>query len=68
LEEINKLIESLPLGYKTIFNLYAIEGYSHQEIAKMLGIQEGTSKSQLSRARGLLQEKFKELDYEKSIK
>ena len=68
LEELNKLIESLPLGNKTIFNLYAIEGYSHQEIAKMLGIQEGTSKSQLSRARGLLQEKFKELDYEKSIK
>ncbi len=60
-EELNKLIESLPLGYKTVFNLYAIEGYTHQEIAEMLGIQEGTSKSQLSRARGLLQQKLNEL-------
>jgi len=67
-EELNKLIESLPLGYKTVFNLYAIEGYNHQEIAEMLGIQEGTSKSQLSRARGLLQQKLNKLDYEKSIK
>ena len=61
MEELNKLIESLPLGYKTVFNLYAIEGYTHQEIAEMLGIQEGTSKSQLSRARGLLQQKLNEL-------
>ena len=60
-EELNKLIESLPLGYKTVFNLYAIEGYNHQEIAEMLGIQEGTSKSQLSRARGLLQQKLNKL-------
>jgi RNA polymerase sigma-70 factor (ECF subfamily) len=60
-EELNKLIESLPLGYKTVFNLYAIEGYTHQEIAETLGIQEGTSKSQLSRARGLLQQKLNEL-------
>jgi RNA polymerase sigma-70 factor (ECF subfamily) len=67
-EELNKLIENLPIGYKTVFNLYAIEGYSHQEIAEMLGIQEGTSKSQLSRARGLLQQKLNKLDYEKSIK
>jgi RNA polymerase sigma-70 factor (ECF subfamily) len=60
-EELNKLIESLPLGYKTVFNLYAIEGYNHQEIAEMLGIKEGTSKSQLSRARGLLQQKLNKL-------
>jgi RNA polymerase sigma-70 factor (ECF subfamily) len=60
-EELNKLIESLPLGYKTVFNLYAIEGYNHQEIAEMLGIQEGTSKSQLSRARGILQQKLNKL-------
>jgi RNA polymerase sigma-70 factor (ECF subfamily) len=59
--ELNRLIESLPTGYKTVFNLYAIEGYTHQEIAEMLGIQEGTSKSQLSRARGLLQQKLNEL-------
>ena len=45
----------LPLGYRTVFNLYAIEGYSHKEIADLLGISESTSKSQLSRARGLLQ-------------
>ena len=61
IKQLNKLIESLPAGYKTVFNLYAIEGYTHQEIAEMLGIQEGTSKSQLSRARGLLQQKLNEL-------
>ena len=68
IEELNKLIEELPLGYKTVFNLYAIEGYNHQEIAVMLGIQEGTSKSQLSSARGLLQQKLNELHDEKSIR
>jgi RNA polymerase sigma factor (sigma-70 family) len=67
-EELNKMIENLPLGYKTVFNLYAIEGYTHPEIAEMLGIQEGTSKSQLSRARTLLQQKLNELHNEKSIK
>jgi RNA polymerase sigma-70 factor (ECF subfamily) len=50
-----KLIENLPLGYRTVFNLYAIEGYSHAEIGKQLGITESTSKSQLSRARAILQ-------------
>jgi RNA polymerase sigma-70 factor (ECF subfamily) len=54
-QEIEALIESLPTGYRTIFNLYAIEGYSHGEIAQLLDISEGTSKSQLSRARALLQ-------------
>ncbi|TVQ80124.1 MAG: sigma-70 family RNA polymerase sigma factor [Flavobacteriales bacterium] len=48
------LIANLPLGYRTVFNLYAIEGYSHKEIAEMLSINEGTSKSQLARARGIL--------------
>jgi RNA polymerase sigma-70 factor (ECF subfamily) len=48
------LIANLPLGYRTVFNLYAIEGYSHKEIAEMLRINEGTSKSQLARARGIL--------------
>ncbi len=60
--DLLKLIATLPDGYRAIFNLYAIEGYSHQEIATMLGISEGTSKSQLSRARSLLQNKLKELD------
>ena len=45
----------MPDGYKMVFNLYAIEGYKHNEIAKMLGINEGTSKSQLSHARKMLQ-------------
>jgi RNA polymerase sigma factor (sigma-70 family) len=59
-DEILKMIEELPVGYRTVFNLYAIEGYSHQEIADQLGISEGTSKSQLSRARSFLIEKLKE--------
>ncbi len=54
-EMIYELILQLPTGYRTIFNLYAIEGYSHAEIAEQLGISENTSKSQLSRARALLQ-------------
>lgn len=53
--DIQFLIDSLPDGYKIVFNLYAIEGYKHQEIASMLGIQEGTSKSQLYHARKMLQ-------------
>ena len=53
--EILKLLTSLPDGYRTVFNLYAVEGYNHQEIAKMLDISEGTSKSQLSKARAMLQ-------------
>ena len=48
------LVRQLPTGYQTIFNLYAIEGYTHVEIAKLLGINEGTSRSQYSRARSLL--------------
>jgi RNA polymerase sigma factor, sigma-70 family len=49
------LIQKLPEGYKTVFNLYAIEGYNHSEIAEMLSISESTSRSQLSRAREMLQ-------------
>lgn len=51
-------ISTLPDGCKTVFNLYAIEGYKHAEIAEMLGISEGTSKSQFSRARSILMEKI----------
>lgn len=54
--ELLKLIHELPEGYKTVFNMYAIEGYSHKEIAKALDINEGTSKSQLSKARKQLKE------------
>ncbi|AQG81492.1 RNA polymerase sigma factor [Spirosoma montaniterrae] len=53
------LIQELPPGCRTVFNLYAIEGYNHPEIAAMLDIAEGTSKSQYARARSLLQEKLK---------
>ncbi|MCX6208969.1 MAG: sigma-70 family RNA polymerase sigma factor [Bacteroidetes bacterium] len=55
-EEIYYFITQLPSGYKTIFNLYAIEGYTHKEIALMLQITEGTSKSQLHKAKLMLQE------------
>ena len=53
-EDLLKMIQQLPMGYRTVFNLYAIEGYSHREIANQLGVSENTSKSQLSRARSLL--------------
>lgn len=60
-EDIQSLIDGLPDGYKMVFNLYAIEGFKHQEIAKMLGINEGTSKSQLSHARKMLKEQINKL-------
>jgi RNA polymerase sigma-70 factor (ECF subfamily) len=53
-EELLRLVSGLPLGYRTVFNLYVIEGYSHKEIAEMMQIAEGTSKSNLSRARETL--------------
>lgn len=53
-KELAKLIRELPTGSQTIFNLYAIEGYTHAEIGKLLGINEGTSKSQYARAKSLL--------------
>ena len=53
--ELLNMVNELPVGYRTVFNLYAIEGYSHREIANRLEISENTSKSQLSRARALLQ-------------
>jgi RNA polymerase sigma factor (sigma-70 family) len=54
-EELLQMIDELPTGYRTVFNLYGIEGYSHKEIAEMLEITESTSKSQLNRARAMLQ-------------
>ena len=54
-DDLMKLIQSLSPGYRTVFNLYAIEGYSHKEIGDMMNINEGTSKSQLARARYILQ-------------
>lgn len=57
-EDIQKLIDGLPAGYKMVFNLYAIEGYKHSEIAEELGITISTSKSQLFKARKWLQENY----------
>jgi len=56
-QDLLNMVQSLSPGYRSIFNLYVIEGYSHKEIAKMLNISEGTSKSQLARSRQLLQKK-----------
>ncbi|MCK9482072.1 MAG: RNA polymerase sigma factor [Bacteroidia bacterium] len=58
-QDLLKLISSLPTGYRTVFNLYVIEGYSHQEIAKELNISENTSKTQLRKARLVLMSKIK---------
>ena len=53
-KELSELIRQLPTGFQTIFNLHAVEGYTHVEIASMLGISDGTSRSQYARARALL--------------
>ena len=58
-KELAELIRQLPTGFQTIFNLHAVEGYSHVEIAAMLGITDGTSRSQYARARALLIEWIK---------
>jgi RNA polymerase sigma-70 factor (ECF subfamily) len=62
--QLLEMVQSLPQGCQIVFNLFAIEGYNHKEIAELLGISEGTSKSQYSRARSLLQDKLlKESSY-----
>ena len=66
-QDMLKLIQEMPTGYRTVFNLYEIEGYHHQEIANMLGVSENTSKSQLLKARGYLRKrivKLYEFNYE----
>ena len=63
-EDLMKVLQELPLGYKTVFNLYAIEGYSHKEIAKEINVTISTSKSQFSRAKAMLREKILELEKE----
>ena len=67
-EDLLKMIEKLPPGYRIVFNLYAIDGYSHKEIADQLGISENTSKSQLSRARMYLQKLLLECGWENEKK
>ena len=58
LKDITKMIQSLPLGYRTVFNLYVIEGFNHQEIGQQLGISESTSKTQLMKAKNMLKGKL----------
>ena len=60
-KELLKLINNLPDGYRLVFNLFVIEGYPHEEIAEMLGIQPGTSRSQLVKARNMLQKQILQL-------
>lgn len=61
-KELMKLVMELPTGFRTVFNMYAVEGYSHKEIGEILGISESTSRTQLSRARTMLQNKIKEIE------
>ncbi len=69
-QELLSIIKELPKGFRMIINLYAIEGYNHREIGEMLNISENTSKSQLSRARLIIQEKinkrYNKISYEKA--
>jgi RNA polymerase sigma-70 factor (ECF subfamily) len=58
-KDIIQMVQQLSPGYRTVFNMYVVEGYSHKQIAEMLGISEGTSKSQLSRAKLILQDLVK---------
>ena len=60
-DDLMELISTLPTGFRTVFNMYAIEGYSHKEIAQELGIQESSSRSQYLRAKSLIQKKLEEL-------
>lgn len=69
-DDLLNLINGLPIGYRTVFNMFAIEGYSHREIAESLAISENTSKSQLSRARKMLQKQIieKEAMWEEKLR
>ena len=61
-KDLMKLITQLPPGFRAVFNMYAVEGYSHKEIGDILGISESTSRTQFSRARSWLQNKLKEIE------
>jgi RNA polymerase sigma factor (sigma-70 family) len=68
-KDIMALVQELSPGYRTVFNMYVVEGYSHKEIADMLGISEGTSKSQLSRAKVILQNMVRNfIDSQRGVK
>jgi len=66
-KELLALLQRLPLGYRTVFNLFVIENYNHKEIADLLGISEGTSKSQFHRAKSLVRRMLKEMETEHII-
>lgn len=61
-EELLEVVQSLPDGYRMVFNLFVIEGYAHKEIAQLLNISESTSKTQLLKAKKMLKKKFKQLE------
>ncbi len=63
-DQLLRLIDELPVGYRMVFNLYVMEGYSHKEISRMLGISEGASKSQLSRAKAFLRNSIVKIEQE----
>jgi RNA polymerase sigma-70 factor (ECF subfamily) len=62
-EELLKMISELPPGYRTVFNLFAVEGYSHKEIAELLGITESTSKTQFFKAKAQLRQQIEKTKY-----
>lgn len=64
-EEINRLVDELPVGYRTVFNLNVVEGYPHKEIAELLEITESASRSQLTRAKRMLQKKINLINSQK---
>ena len=65
-EDLYKVLNELPAGYRMVFNLYAVEGYKHKEIAEILGVDTNTSKSQYSRAKAVLRDKLEKLGRLKS--
>lgn len=68
-KDILALVRQLSPGYRTVFNMYVVEGYTHKEIGDMLGISEGTSKSQLSRAKVILQDMVREfIDHQREVR
>ncbi len=68
-KDILALVQELSPGYRTVFNMYVVEGYTHKEIGDMLGISEGTSKSQLSRAKVILQDMVKQfIDQQRGVR
>ncbi len=68
-KDILALVTELSPGYRTVFNMYVVEGYTHKEIADMLGISEGTSKSQLSRAKVILQDMVRKfIDHQREVR